>query len=115
MLPSAMLFILRTKLWWPALWVRDTISESLQATCYRSSKAIRCCYDWEHIYIFSGSSAIPTMRAAAQPDDDQSRSSEAQPDATGGSGRGIPTIPVSFEPKRGGRCCRGHTCQNEVP
>ena len=28
----------------------------------------------------------------------------AQPDATGGSGRGIPTIPVLFEPKRGGRC-----------
>ena len=39
----------------------------------------------------------------------------AQPDATGGSGRGIPTIPVLFEPERGGRCCRGHKCQNEVP
>jgi hypothetical protein len=29
----------------------------------------------------------------------------AQPDATGGNGRGIPTIPALFEPKRGGRCC----------
>ena len=33
----------------------------------------------------------------------------AQPDATGGSGRSIPTIAALFEPKRGGRCCRGHT------
>ena len=33
--------------------MRDTISESLQATCYRSSKTIRCCYDREHICIFA--------------------------------------------------------------
>ena len=39
----------------------------------------------------------------------------AQPDATGGSGRGIPTVPVLFEPKRGGRCCRGHNVKTRSP
>ena len=39
----------------------------------------------------------------------------AQPDATGGSGRGIPTVPVLFEPKRGGRCYRGHTMSKLGP